>query len=87
MQSPAELVEALELQNMILATEIVAATALARTESRGAHYRVDFPARHDSKWLKSIIVQQVNGEMQIATRVLDPEWHDRSDDMGKGRWG
>ncbi len=86
-QSPAEMVEALELENMLVATGIVAQSALARTESRGAHYRVDFPTRNDAEWLKSVIVRQVNGEMSVTTRALDPEWHDRSGDMGKGRWG
>jgi fumarate reductase (CoM/CoB) subunit A len=86
-QSPAGLIEALELQNMLVATEIVAGSALARTESRGAHYRVDFPARNDGEWLKVVVAQQVNGGMQFTTRVLDPDWHDRSGDMGKGRWG
>jgi succinate dehydrogenase / fumarate reductase flavoprotein subunit len=27
-------------------------SALARTESRGAHYRTDYPSRNDSQWLR-----------------------------------
>ncbi|MCD6454770.1 MAG: succinate dehydrogenase flavoprotein subunit [Candidatus Aminicenantes bacterium] len=47
-----DLQEALETENLILFSEIVAAGALNRKESRGAHYRVDYPKRDDENWLK-----------------------------------
>jgi len=40
----------LEARNLLLLAQAVAAAALARTESRGAHYRRDFPARDDGAW-------------------------------------
>jgi L-aspartate oxidase len=39
-----------ELQNMLTACALISAAALARTESRGAHYRIDYPARDDIHW-------------------------------------
>jgi len=47
-----ELVSALELENMIEYSQVIVKAALNREESRGSHYRTDFPARDDDKWLK-----------------------------------
>jgi succinate dehydrogenase / fumarate reductase flavoprotein subunit len=49
-----DLLFALELGFMIDCAEMTAVSAEARKESRGAHYRVDFPARDDPNWLKHI---------------------------------
>ncbi|MFQ5880659.1 MAG: FAD-binding protein, partial [Dehalococcoidia bacterium] len=42
----------LELGLMLDCAEVVAVSALTREESRGAHYRLDFPQRDDANWLK-----------------------------------
>lgn len=47
-----ELIEALELGHMLEYSEIIVASALNRKESRGSHYRKDFPKRDDNNWLK-----------------------------------
>ncbi|MDQ6991530.1 MAG: succinate dehydrogenase flavoprotein subunit [Mariprofundaceae bacterium] len=47
-----ELVEAMELENLMSLARVAAAGALARTETRGAHARDDFPERNDADWLK-----------------------------------
>lgn len=47
-----EIVEALELGFLLDCSEATIHGALARTESRGAHYRLDFPKRDDENWLK-----------------------------------
>ena len=39
-----------ELQNMLTVCHLIATAALTRTESRGAHYRTDFPNRDDEHW-------------------------------------
>ena len=46
-----DLTTTLELLNMLEIAEVVVAGALARTESRGAHARRDFPSRDDGRWL------------------------------------
>ncbi len=42
----------LETQNMVDVAYVIVYSALMRTESRGAHYRVDYPYRDDKNWLK-----------------------------------
>jgi succinate dehydrogenase / fumarate reductase flavoprotein subunit len=46
------LTDVLEVESMLAVAEVVVAGALARTESRGAHFRRDFPKRDDKNWLK-----------------------------------
>jgi succinate dehydrogenase / fumarate reductase flavoprotein subunit len=47
-----DLLSALEIDNLLELAEIIVTGALSRTESRGAHYRRDFPNRDDVNWLK-----------------------------------
>jgi L-aspartate oxidase len=44
--TPAELMRGIELANLILVGELMASASLARRESRGGHYREDFPERN-----------------------------------------
>jgi succinate dehydrogenase / fumarate reductase flavoprotein subunit len=44
--------DVLEIESMLEIAEVVISGALARTESRGAHSRRDFPKRDDANWLK-----------------------------------
>ena len=46
-----ELVEYLDLGSLLDLCEIIAKGALRRTESRGAHFRTDYPQRDDANWL------------------------------------
>jgi L-aspartate oxidase len=39
-----------ELQNMLTCCFLIATAAYTRTESRGAHYRLDYPDRDDEHW-------------------------------------
>jgi succinate dehydrogenase/fumarate reductase flavoprotein subunit len=39
-----------ELQNMLAACALIASAAYTRTESRGAHHRLDYPERDDEHW-------------------------------------
>ncbi|MBW4551204.1 MAG: succinate dehydrogenase/fumarate reductase flavoprotein subunit [Aphanocapsa sp. GSE-SYN-MK-11-07L] len=47
-----ELMEAFELRNLIIVGEMIITGALHRQESRGAHFREDFPQRDDDSFLK-----------------------------------
>jgi succinate dehydrogenase/fumarate reductase flavoprotein subunit len=60
------LTEALEAINMVKLSEMVLKAALIRTESRGAHYRVDFPGRDDGHWIKNIVIASRSGAMTFT---------------------
>jgi succinate dehydrogenase / fumarate reductase, flavoprotein subunit len=47
-----ELIEGLELSSLLKVGEMILTSALNRQESRGAHYREDFPTRDDQGFLK-----------------------------------
>jgi len=46
-----------ELQNMLMLARLVAEAALSREESRGVHYRTDFPEPRDGEWKVHIVVR------------------------------
>ncbi|MHB9099848.1 MAG: FAD-binding protein, partial [Syntrophales bacterium] len=52
------LIEHLELGCLLELSEITAGAALRRTESRGAHYRLDHPRRDDADWLNHTLVRR-----------------------------
>lgn len=47
----------MELVNMLTLASLVVKAAILRQESRGAHYRTDYPATDDQKWLRNIVFQ------------------------------
>ncbi|MCI4345742.1 MAG: FAD-binding protein [Thermoplasmata archaeon] len=47
--------DALETRNLLDLAEVILAGAIARTESRGAHARTDYPKRDDAKWMKHTV--------------------------------
>jgi succinate dehydrogenase / fumarate reductase, flavoprotein subunit len=56
-----EILEAFELGCLLDLAEATAASALARTESRGAHFREDFPKRDDANWLAHTLALRAGG--------------------------
>ncbi len=52
-----DLFRTLETINLVTLAEVVITGALARKESRGAHYRVDYPKRDDENWMKHTIAR------------------------------
>jgi succinate dehydrogenase / fumarate reductase flavoprotein subunit len=63
-----DLLETFELGCLLDLAEVTAAAALRRTESRGAHYRDDYPQRDDAKWLKHSLAYRPAGSGATLTR-------------------
>ena len=53
-----DLLEAIELGNLLDLAEVLVVSALAREESRGGHYREDFPTRDDVKFMQHTMAYQ-----------------------------
>jgi succinate dehydrogenase / fumarate reductase flavoprotein subunit len=60
-----ELQEAIELGHMIEYSRFIVEGALYREESRGSHYREDFPVRNDDQFLNHTMAYMKDGEIQI----------------------
>lgn len=79
-----ELVTAYRVQKMLKLALCVAYGALVRTESRGAHFREDFPRRNDAEWLKRTLATWKNEadtlpslsyeQLDVKTMELPPGW-------------
>jgi succinate dehydrogenase/fumarate reductase flavoprotein subunit len=64
--------EALESENLILQAMACLQAALARDESRGSHWRSDFPDRDDKNWRAHSRVWQKNGEWNFCSSNIRP---------------
>ena len=66
-----ELLDAVEMEFMVDYAEGIAACAKARTESRGAHSREDYPDRDDDNWLKhSLFTSDCEGNYQFGEKAV-----------------
>jgi succinate dehydrogenase/fumarate reductase flavoprotein subunit len=64
--------EALDLRNQIAVARAVIAAALARQESRGAHFRSDFPAADNERWMRYVVVERgEDGAPRVAVAPVD----------------
>lgn len=61
-----ELVNIVEFESMLDLAEVITRGALNREETRGSHYRLDFPQRNDTDWLKHTLVTFDGGEPRIS---------------------
>jgi succinate dehydrogenase / fumarate reductase, flavoprotein subunit len=59
-----------EVQSMTLCAEMTHRAALIRTESRGWHFREDFPASDNGNWLKWVILREENGQIATSTQSI-----------------
>jgi fumarate reductase flavoprotein subunit len=79
-----ELVAAYRTQKMLKLAVTIAYGALVRTESRGAHFREDYPRRNDAEWLKRTLASWTNEKdtlptlryetLDVKTMELPPGW-------------
>ena len=58
-----DMMEALEIPLMLKTAQIVAVAAQKRTESRGAHFRSDYPEKNDSEWKKNVVIFNDSGKI------------------------
>jgi succinate dehydrogenase/fumarate reductase flavoprotein subunit len=59
-----QMMATLEVPMALDAAEMIVRAAMARKESRGSHYRTDYP-EEDTKWLKTIIITKDEKAMGI----------------------
>ena len=61
-----------ELDHLLTISEAIARSARLRTESRGAHSRIDFPGTDDASWghVNSVVSRATDGSMAVGTRPL-----------------
>jgi succinate dehydrogenase/fumarate reductase flavoprotein subunit len=64
-----DFIRALELRNLCLTGQLVAAAALARTETRGQHRRDDYPER-DAAWLRHILLRREGEAIRVTTAPI-----------------
>ena len=60
----------LNMRNLLDVSEIVGRSALVRKESRGAHYRSDFPKKNNKEYLKNFFIKREKGETKIYDRPV-----------------
>lgn len=63
-----------ETKNMLLSAEMRLRSALFRTESRGNHYREDYPRRDDPDWLAWVKIKAEQGKMKLIKVPVPQEW-------------
>jgi succinate dehydrogenase / fumarate reductase, flavoprotein subunit len=60
-----DLLEAVELGFLLDLAETLVVSALARQESRGGHFREDFPARDDKNWLRHTLARRTDAGVKL----------------------
>jgi len=73
-RDPHELRLAHETKNMVLSAEMRLRSALFRTESRGNHYREDYPHRDDPNWLAWTKIKEEQSKMKLIKVAVPKEW-------------
>lgn len=63
-----------ETKNMVLNAEMRLRSSLFRTESRGCHYREDYPRRDDPNWLAWVKLKEEKGKMKLWKEPIPKEW-------------
>jgi succinate dehydrogenase/fumarate reductase flavoprotein subunit len=66
-----EWIRAIELPSIVQAAEMVLVSALAREESRGFHYRIDFPQEDNNRWLRHTVVRRGKDGPMVDTAPVN----------------
>jgi succinate dehydrogenase/fumarate reductase flavoprotein subunit len=65
---------AIETKNMVFNAELQLRASLFRTESRGTHYREDYPRRDDPEWLAWVLLKNIDGVIVPSKQAIPEEW-------------
>lgn len=65
---------AIETENLLIFSEVIAVSALERTESRGAHSRTDYPKRDDQSWLKHTLAHKTPDGPALSYKGVTIDW-------------
>jgi succinate dehydrogenase / fumarate reductase flavoprotein subunit len=60
-----------ELGNMLVLARVITIGALERNETRGAHYKPEFPDRDDAQWLKTTKASYNGGKIKLEYEAVD----------------
>jgi succinate dehydrogenase/fumarate reductase flavoprotein subunit len=66
-----ELRDALEVPFRLSLEKMSTSAAFMRKESRGSHFREDFPTRNDPEWVKNIVFSKKEGALSMEVREVD----------------
>jgi succinate dehydrogenase/fumarate reductase flavoprotein subunit len=85
----ADLALAFENRNLLDVADVIIAAASLRKESRGSHYRRDYPQRDDNEWLTNIFVSGTNGNLSLRKEWVAEKtgWVDQPGDVRIKPWG
>ena len=76
-----------ETEDMAINAEMILRSSLFRDESRGWHFREDFPSECDDEWLAwTLIWQDQDGKMGIRKEPVPEEWHPEKGAAYASRW-
>src|SRR3984893_7900409 len=80
---------AFEHRNLLDVAEVIIEAASMRTESRGSHFRRDYPHRDDANWLTNIFVNRRNGDLSLRWEWVGAPsgWVDQPGDVRIRPWG
>lgn len=66
-----ELLEAVENENLTLTAKCIITAAMERTESRGAHFRSDYPHTDNSSWLRNIFIAKDGNRLATTCAAVE----------------
>ncbi len=65
-----DLLEAIELESLLGLAEVILISAMNRRESRGAHYREDYPRRDDQNWLRHTLIRRTDDGVEVLYKPV-----------------
>jgi succinate dehydrogenase/fumarate reductase flavoprotein subunit len=69
-----DMIDALDVRDMLEVVEMVIQAALARQESRGPHFREDFPFTDNKSWLKYVVVRRDNASVKTRLEPVNQKF-------------